>query len=271
MPRFSVLIPCYNCSNTLNNTLSSCLLQVFEDFEVILVDDCSVENVEGIYNKYLPHFKNKNISFKYYRNSINHGVSFSRNLAWFHSVGDYLCFLDSDDIWHESKLQVIDYFLFKNRIDCIYHDYTVNSLDFFSMRNNSDYRIIKLNKRTCLKKNPSQTSCFVINRNIQIRFDEKMRYSEDYDMWLKIIKKYSIYHLEGKPLTILSRPQNTPGGLSANRFKMRSGEIIAYINYFKSSALSFFLIPIFIFYSMLKHLISEIKLLCINLFSLKNN
>jgi len=130
MPRFSVLIPCYNCSKTLPNTLSSCLQQNFSDFEVILIDDDSKESLESIYNDFLPSFAEKNINLTYHRNSINSGVSFSRNRAWNLATGEYICFLDSDDIWHELKLQIVDYFLNINKCDCLCHSYTDNKDNF---------------------------------------------------------------------------------------------------------------------------------------------
>ncbi|WP_369412262.1 glycosyltransferase family 2 protein [Geotalea toluenoxydans] len=257
MPRFSILIPCYNCSKTLPNTLSSCLQQKFDDFEVILIDDYSKDNVVSIYKHYLPAFVLKNIPLTYHRNSVNSGVSFSRNTAWDLAIGEYICFLDSDDIWHESKLQIINRFLSTNNCYCLCHSYTDNKDIFFTERDTSNYEIFKLNLLKLLLKNPSQTSCFVLKRSITDRFDNTMSYCEDYDLWLKVSKSHPVYQLCGKPLTLLSRPQKTPGGLSSNRVKMRLGELTAYFNFTQRNNIFIILLPLFLAYSMLKHIRSE--------------
>ena len=265
MLRFSVLIPCYNCSKTLPNTLSSCLQLKFDSFEVILIDDCSKDSVESIYNHFLPSFSKKNIHLKYHRNSVNLGVSFSRNLAWDFAIGEYICFLDSDDIWHESKLQIVDHFLNANNWDCLCHSYTYNNDNFFTKCDLSNYHIKKLNSINLLLRNPSQTSCFILRRSIKDRFDNTMSYCEDYDLWLRISNSHTIYLIYGKPLTLLSRPQLTPGGLSANRMKMRLGEIIAYSNFTKLNRKYKALLPLLFAYSALKHIRSEFRRIIISL------
>jgi teichuronic acid biosynthesis glycosyltransferase TuaG len=259
MLRFSILIPCYNCSETLPDTLTSCLQQKFDDFEVILIDDCGKESVEIIYNHFLPSFVRKNIRLKYHRNSVNSGVSFSRNLAWDLAIGEYICFLDSDDIWHESKLQIVDHFLNTNKCDCLCHSYTDNKDNFFTKRDFLNYSIKKLSLISLILKNPSQTSCFVLRRSITDRFDISMSYCEDYDLWLRGSNSHPVYRLYGKPLTLLSRPQKTPGGLSANRKKMRLGELTAYSNFAKQNNKFKVLLPLLFAYSALKHIRSEFR------------
>ena len=258
MPRFSVLIPCYNCTRTLPDTLTSCLKQEYGDFEVILIDDYSKESVESIYNDFLPKFAEKNINLTYHKNSINSGVSFSRNRAWNLANGEYICFLDSDDIWHELKLQIVDYFLNTNKCDFLCHSYTENRDNFFTERDSSNYEISNLSLLALLLKNPSQTSCFTLKRLITDRFDNSMSYCEDYDLWLKVANSSTVYQLHGKPLTLLSRPQKTPGGLSSNRMKMRLGELTAYLNFTKRNNTFKILLPLFLTYSMLKHIRSEL-------------
>ena len=263
MPRFSILIPCYNCSETLPDTLRSCLQQTFDSYEVILIDDCSKESVESIYNRFLQSFVQKNIRLTYHRNDVNSGVSFCRNLAWDLAIGEYVCFLDSDDIWHESKLQIVDHLLDANKCDCLCHSYTDNKDNFFTERDFSTYSIKILSLTSLILKNPSQTSCFVLRRSITERFDISMSYCEDYDLWLRISNSHSVYRLHGKPLTLLSRPQKTLGGLSANRKKMRLGELTAYSNFTKQNNKFKVLLPLLFAYSALKHIRSEFSMLSI--------
>ena len=88
-----------------------------------------------------------------------------------------------------------------------------------------------------------------------------MSYSEDYELWLRVSDRHPIHRLYGKPLTLLARPQKTPGGLSANRFKMRLGELIAYLHLAKTNNSIKLLLPALFAYSVLKHVRSEIGLL----------
>jgi glycosyltransferase involved in cell wall biosynthesis len=259
MLKFSILIPCYNCLETLPTTLTSCLQQNNNNFEVILIDDCSKESVESIYFHFLQKFAHKNIRLKYHRNNINYGVSFSRNTAWDLAIGEYICFLDSDDIWHESKLQFIEHFLDAEKCDFLCHTYTDDKVNFFTERNISKYKIKKLGLIHLLIKNPSQSSCIVLKRSIPYRFDNTMSYCEDYDLCLRISNSHSIYRLYGEPLTLLSRPQKSVGGLSANRKKMRLGEQTAYMHFVEKNRASILLLPLLIVYSVLKHIHSEFK------------
>jgi len=261
MPKFSILIPCYNCAMTLPDTLASCLRQEFDDFEVVLVDDCSKENIVDIYNDFLPLFTERRIRLTYHRNEVNSGVSFSRNLAWDQATGEYICFLDSDDVWHASKLQIINHILSGATFDCMCHLYTDKKEQFSGARRLSDYLPQQLSQLALLLKNPSQTSCFVLRRSIAERFDTAMSFCEDYDLWLRISNAHRIFLLSGMPLTLLSRPQHTPGGLSASRVKMRLGEMASYLNLAKRNSKFKVLFPLLVFYSALKHVRSELRFL----------
>lgn len=255
----SVLIPCYNCSLTLPNTLTSCLQQTFDSFEVILVDDCSQDDVKKIFDVFLPKFLRRNIPLRYYRSRVNLGVSFSRNLAWDCAKGKYICFLDSDDIWHQDKLCIVSNFLNTHDCDVLCHGYTTKKNDFHGPISVNDYEMSRLTVFNLLLKNPSQTSCFALRRSIGQRFDNSMSYCEDYDLWLRISSSCTFYQIRGKPMTLLSRPQKTPGGLSENRTRMRVGEMKAYGNFLRNSNTLIFFLPVLFVFSALKHVRSEFR------------
>jgi len=259
MPKFSVLIPCYNCSKTLPRTLGSCLNQRLQDFEIVLIDDCSKEEIWGICSKFQSEFARRKIQLRYFRNAKNSGVSFCRNFAWDCAIGEFICFLDADDIWHEAKLQIVDHFIEEKEIDCLCHAYTDHEEGFFENRKLLGYRAKRISPFFILLKNPAQTSCFVLRRSIKLRFDRSMSFCEDYDLWVRLSIIYPIYQLKGVPLTLLSRPQQTPGGLSSNRRKMRLGEMTAHSNFANSNPRFKILLPFLIAYSASKHIRSEIR------------
>lgn len=90
MPKISVIIPTYNRAKYLTKCLDSIFCQTLRDIEVILVDDGSTDNTEGIVRKYYDK------RLKYYKRT-NHGIGSSRNFGIDNAIGDYICFVDSDD------------------------------------------------------------------------------------------------------------------------------------------------------------------------------
>lgn len=99
-PLISVIIPMYNTSDYIEITLKSVLAQTYKNIEIVVVDDGSKDNgAEIVKNLIL-----KDSRIKYFFQS-NQGVSAARNNAITHSTGEYLAFLDSDDLWLPNKLE----------------------------------------------------------------------------------------------------------------------------------------------------------------------
>lgn len=91
MPRFSVIVPTYNRANYVTEAIESILSQSFQDHEIIVVDDGSTDNTKDVLARY-----EGRIRYIYQANS---GVSAARNAGIRHAQGEWLAFLDSDDIW----------------------------------------------------------------------------------------------------------------------------------------------------------------------------
>ncbi len=110
--KLSVIIPNYNNGEYLSKCLDSVLSQSFQDFEIVISDDCSTDNSVEIINDYLASHSNIKALF----NAERVNVSRNRHLAIEASTGDYLTTLDSDDFYyHHQKLEleinVIDHFI----------------------------------------------------------------------------------------------------------------------------------------------------------------
>ena len=96
---FSVIIPSYNRAHIIDRAIQGVLNQTFQDFEIIIVDDGSIDNTQEI----IKNFSN-DLRVKYiYQN--NAGVCAARNTGAKDAIGDYLLFLDSDDAVENSWLQ----------------------------------------------------------------------------------------------------------------------------------------------------------------------
>jgi teichuronic acid biosynthesis glycosyltransferase TuaG len=260
-PFFSVIIPCFNRLTSLCSTLESCLHQSFNSYEVILVDDCSSEDVNSVFVRYKDKFKTlKNVDFRYFRLNKNSGPSKARNFAWEKARGEYVAFLDSDDLWHPEKLSICAFFVEKHKPQCLYHNYSyeLNDMEQCSIVHNR-FKICWKNTFHGLLRNYSVTPSFVILKSISERFNESMRFNEDHDLWLRLSFKYHILAVDGPPLTILGRQFSSLGGLSENMLKMRLGEMKMYTNICREQILLLPILPILIIFSSLKYMYARFK------------
>lgn len=97
MPKVSVIIPTYNRARFVGEAIDSVLAQTYKDYEIIVVDDGSTDNTQEV----LKHYGHK---IRYFRQE-NKGISAARNLALEKARGEYIAFLDDDDLWLPEKLE----------------------------------------------------------------------------------------------------------------------------------------------------------------------
>lgn len=98
-PFFSVVIPTYNCADLLRRSLESVRQQTFRDYEIVLVDNHSTDHTPQVVAEF-PDLPIRHLLIH------NHGViGTSRNLGIRSSVGDWVAFLDADDLWYPRKLE----------------------------------------------------------------------------------------------------------------------------------------------------------------------
>ena len=114
MPKLSVIVPVYNTELYLDKCLESIVNQTFDDIEIIVVNDGSPDNSEGIIQKYIRNYPNK---IKYFKKE-NGGLSDSKNFGVEKATGEYITFVDSDDyIDHDLYLQLLE--CMNNQVDLI--------------------------------------------------------------------------------------------------------------------------------------------------------
>ncbi|WP_198305540.1 glycosyltransferase family 2 protein [Arcobacter vandammei] len=119
MTKVSIVTPLYNCSDYLEQTIQSILYQTYQNWEMIMVDDCSKDNSIEIAQKYVAQ-DNRIKLIKLERNS---GAAVARNRAIEEAKGRYIAFLDADDIWKAEKLEKQIYFMQKNNYSFTYTAY----------------------------------------------------------------------------------------------------------------------------------------------------
>ena len=186
--KFSVVIPVYNRENFIRRAVESALNQTRPAEEIIVVNDGSTDRTRNILNDYN--------EFIQIIDQTNSGVSSARNKGITHARYDWLVFLDSDDEWHRDKLLQAEKYHDKNP------QYLVFQSDEIWIRNGKRANPkIKHQKyegwiyKQCLPLCIVSPSAVVIHKNIFQDvglFDENFIVCEDYDLWLRIARKYPI-------------------------------------------------------------------------------
>ncbi|RQO29940.1 hypothetical protein DBR32_13555 [Taibaiella sp. KBW10] len=241
----SVVIPMYNAHRTIIATIQSCLQQTVAPHEIIVVDDCSTDDAAA---QILQHFGTQ---ITLIQQNHNAGPAAARNAGWNKASGNYVAFLDSDDQWHPRKLEWCLHALEQqSTIDLLWHYYQTEPLPVYA---NAPVVPRKTRFFDLLWFNPISTSCVVFRRDLPLRFNEAMRYCEDYELALRHSYRHSTYLLP-LYLTQLDRPVLSAGGLSADKWKMRQGELKAYAALPKLHPGFYLLIPFLYFWSFAKHL-----------------
>lgn len=109
-PLISIILPTYNVANYIGRCLNSCLNQSFSNFEIIIVDDCGLDNSIEIASKY----SEKDARIKIISNEKNLGTFHARKRGTLYAVGDYILYLDPDDELAYGALEKIALEIFRN-------------------------------------------------------------------------------------------------------------------------------------------------------------
>ncbi|MBW3568339.1 MAG: glycosyltransferase [Proteobacteria bacterium] len=100
-PDVSIVMPAYNAARDIRESIASVLSQTYSSFELIVVDDASSDGTVEIVKA----LSTEDARVRLLENPVNQGVSFSRNRGMNNARGRYLMFLDSDDAWHDDKVE----------------------------------------------------------------------------------------------------------------------------------------------------------------------
>lgn len=113
----SIIMPSWNTGRFISESIQSVLNQTYKQWELLIVDDSSTDDTD----KVVALFEDKRI--KYFKNIENCGAALTRNRALREAQGEWIAFLDSDDLWNPKKLEHQIKFMKKNNFIFSYHDY----------------------------------------------------------------------------------------------------------------------------------------------------
>lgn len=215
----TVIIPYYNSAKTIDRAIKSVLNQTFTDFEIIIINDKSTDEETQFLERY-----NSYDNIRLIHLDVNGGPAKARNIGMQYATGLYLAFLDSDDSWNEDKLSKQYEMMHEKNIYFSCHD----SKKYNSKSTNKDLYLKKISPLSMLFKNYVKTRTVMIDRKVIDKegcfFPEDMRYSEDYNFWLKLISTgYDLFHING--VYSYTYEDELMSGLSSNYIKMFKGEL----------------------------------------------
>jgi glycosyltransferase involved in cell wall biosynthesis len=193
MPKVSVIIPCYNQGQYLDESVNSVLNQTFQDFEIIIINDGSDDNTEEIALNYC----SKDSRVKYIKKE-NRGLASARNAGLKLCTGSYIQFLDADDVIDKSKFEIqLRYLENASHYALCYSDYFA-STDSDLLKPHGYYLNPKFKSENYLAELITEWEsnltipchCFLFKSNLfkdnDIHFDETLPNHEDWECWMNI-------------------------------------------------------------------------------------
>lgn len=186
--KVSIIIPSYNGGKFIGKAIRSALVQTHENIEVIVVDDGSTDGTKDIVSHY------PGVIYHFQENS---GVSIARNTGAWISTGDYLLFLDADDWLFSAAAEIhLNYFL-KNpdlaMVSGCHMKMDSNKNEIYSKQ----YEVSKHNYLHMLKSNyigPPAAAMFKKDIFLNYKFNEELKYCEDYELYLRVSKFEKTFH-----------------------------------------------------------------------------
>ena len=220
MVRVSVVIPTYNRKEMLEEAVQSVLNQSYEDFELIVVDDGSIDGTKDVIERL-----DSDIRYIYKENG---GVSSARNFGVKKAKGEFIAFLDSDDMWLKDKLEKQVKYMSKRS------DLFVSQTEEIWIRNG-----VRVNQKKKHKKCEGRIFkevlplCIISPSAVIMRrelfdhvglFDEEFLVCEDYDLWIRVAAKYPVGLLKEK--LIIKRggheDQLSKSEIAIDRFRVKA-------------------------------------------------
>lgn len=206
MPEVSVIIPVYNHYQFIGEAIHSVLIQTYQDFEIIIINDASTDNTSIEISKF------NDPRIKVFNLEKNSGISFSMNYGIKHAIGKYIAHLNADDIFFPDKLKKQVDFLKKNpNFVAVFTNVEVitESGDLFSDESHFYHNIFNQpnrNKYEWLNYFFYKGNCLchpsvIIHRKILEEcglYDLRFHCMQDIETWVRVVKKYDIYIIQEK-------------------------------------------------------------------------
>lgn len=207
----SIISPVYMAEAFIEKTIRSVMNQTYQDWEYILVDDCSPDDSSKIIHQLIE----EDSRIKYTKLPQNQGAAVARNVGIENATGQYIAFIDSDDVWLPNKLETQLGFMKKNKFGFTYTNYQMVSEEGNIIKETITLPE-KLNYSGLLKNTAIACSTVIIDRFIIGDFRMPLvRKGQDTATWLKVLRTHEYAYLCN---AVLSQYRQVKGSISSNRF-----------------------------------------------------
>ena len=190
----SVIIPFYKNKSWLVEALESINAQTVTPYEVIVINDGCIENISDLKEYY------SNLQIIEQENS---GPGGARNHGILSAQGDYIAFLDSDDLWHSKKLEIQYKLLKQSGLEWSYTDFAYfnDKTDVYNQEIHEEaYKKIFYPK--ILKTCDIGTPCVMVKRSVlldnKLFFAKDLKYGEDYYLWIELASRWEVLYIVDK-------------------------------------------------------------------------
>lgn len=209
----SVITPTYNCGRFIAQTIETIQAQTYENWEMIIVDDCSTDDTKAVVDGY----REKDSRIKYHCLEVNSGAAVARTKAMELAQGEYMAFCDSDDLWMPDKLERQLAFMQEKG-----YAFTCTAYEQIDEEGNSLERVIKTVDKTdynrLLLDCPVGNSTVMYNVGVMGKFAvPNIRKRNDDALWLQMLKKEK--YIRGMP-DVLMRYRIRTNSISSNKLKV---------------------------------------------------
>ena len=202
--KFSIIIPTFNRAHMIHPAIESVLNQTYKDWELIIIDDGSTDKTKDIIDKYIE--KDNRVKYLHQKNKER---SAARNNGIKNAKGDWICFLDSDDVYHTTHLEE-----FKNLINQkdLKRGLYFSGLSYGKYSENfEEYDLTHKNNIEFIVLNTIGTPRACIHKSIILKhqFNEKIRIGEDRELWSRILKNHPLYWHNKKTFIEMEHPNRS--------------------------------------------------------------
>lgn len=214
-PLVSIITASFNSQEVIGETYESILKQSYTNWEWLVTDDCSIDDTFYFLKKIA--LKDKRV--KIFRNLVNSGAAMSRNNSLNNINGEFVAFIDSDDLWLDDKLSNQIEFMNKNDIDFSFTPYELINKDGIKVGKKVDIYSPSLVKYNDMLKKSATLGCSTVILRVSAINDLTMpliRTGQDYALWLKILKSGVNAH---KYNSVMTQYRILPNSISRNKFK----------------------------------------------------
>ena len=209
----SVVMPVYNCEDCITETIRSLQAQTYTEWELVAVDDCSTDGSRDV----IAQLADEDNRIRYIPLDTNSGAAVARTVAMEKSEGEFIAFLDSDDLWHPEKLEKQIRFMRENN-----YAFTCTSYEHINEQGETLGKVVRSIPKTSY--NRLLLDCPVGNSTVMYNVAKmgkftvpNIRKRNDYALWLKMLKKEPFVY--GLP-DVLMYYRIRSNSISRNKFKL---------------------------------------------------